>query len=65
MEQIQDLLSNLEELLDERDEKQEMLDDETEAGNGHEADGHAEDLADLNAEIDAIKANIERQIRSL
>ena len=65
MEQIQDLLSDLEELLDERDEKQEMLDDETEAGNGHEADGHAEDLADLNAEIDAIKANIERQIRSL
>ena len=65
MEQIQDLLSKLEELLDERDEKQEMLDDETEAGNGHEADGHAEDLADLNAEIDAIKANVERQIRSL
>jgi t-SNARE complex subunit (syntaxin) len=65
MEQIQDLLSQLEELVDERDEKQEMLDDETEAGNGHEADGHAEDLADLNAEIDAIKANIERQIRSL
>jgi t-SNARE complex subunit (syntaxin) len=65
MEQIQDLLSKLEELVDERDEKQEMLDDETEAGNGHEADGHAEDLADLNAEIDAIKANIERQIRSL
>ena len=65
MEQIQDLLSQLEEMLDERDEKQEMLDDETEAGNGHEADGHAEDLADLNAEIDAIKANIERQIRSL
>jgi hypothetical protein len=65
MEQIQDLLSNLEELLDERDEKQEMLDDETEAGNAHEADGHAEDLADLNANIDAIKANIERQIRSL
>ena len=65
MEQIQNLLSQLEELVDERDEKQEMLDDETEAGNGHEADGHAEDLADLNAEIDAIKANIERQIRSL
>jgi hypothetical protein len=65
MNQIQDLLSDLEELLDERDEKQEMLDDETEAGNGHEADAHAEDLADLNAEIDAIKANIERQIRSL
>jgi t-SNARE complex subunit (syntaxin) len=65
MEQIQDLLSQLEELVDERDEKQEMLDDETEAGNGHEADGHAEDLADLNAEIDAIKANIERQIHSL
>jgi len=65
MEQIQYLLSQLEEMVDERDEKQEMLDDETEAGNGHEADGHAEDLADLNAEIDAIKANIERQIRSL
>jgi peptidoglycan hydrolase CwlO-like protein len=65
MEQIHDLLSDLEELLDERDEKQEMLDEETEAGNGHEADGHAEDLADLNAEIDAIKANVERQIRAL
>jgi hypothetical protein len=65
MEQIQYLLSQLEELVDERDEKQEMLDDETEAGNGHEADGHAEDLADLNAEIDVIKANLERQIRSL
>jgi hypothetical protein len=65
MEQIQYLLSQLEEMVDERDEKQEMLDDETEAGNGHEADGHAEDLADLNAEIDVIKANIERQIRSL
>jgi hypothetical protein len=65
MEQIHDLLSDLEELLDERDDKQEMLDEETEAGNGHEADGHAEDLADLNAEIDAIKANVERQIRAL
>ena len=32
MEQIQDLLSDLEELLDEREEKQQMLDDETEAG---------------------------------
>jgi hypothetical protein len=65
MERILSLLDQLQELLDERDETQEMLDDETEAGNGHEADGHAEDLADLNAEIDAIKANIERQIRSL
>jgi hypothetical protein len=65
MERIQDLLSDLEELLEEREEKQEMLDDETEAGNGHEADAHAEDLADLNAEINVIKANIERQIRSL
>ena len=65
MNQIQDLLSDLEELLDERDEKQEMLDDETEAGNGHEADGHAEDIADLNAEIDVIKANIDRLITKL
>jgi hypothetical protein len=65
VEQIQYLLSQLEEMVDERDEKQEMLDDETEAGNGHEADGHAEDLGEINAEIDVIKANIERQIRSL
>jgi peptidoglycan hydrolase CwlO-like protein len=65
MEQIENLLSKLQELLDERDEKQEMLDEETEAGNGHEADGHAQDLADLNANIDAIKANVERQIRAL
>jgi t-SNARE complex subunit (syntaxin) len=65
MNQIQDLLSDLEELLDEREEKQEMLDDETEAGNGHEADGHAEDLADINASIDAIKANLDRLITKL
>ncbi len=62
IERIQDLLSDLEELLEEREEKQEMLDDETEAGNGHEADGHAEDLAEINASIDAIKANIDRLI---
>jgi t-SNARE complex subunit (syntaxin) len=65
IERIQDLLSDLEELLDEREEKQEMLDDETEAGNGHEADGHAEDLADINASIDAIKANLDRLITKL
>jgi hypothetical protein len=65
MEQIENLLSKLQEILDERDEKQEMLDEETEAGNAYEADAHAEDLADINAEIDVIKANIERQIRSL
>jgi t-SNARE complex subunit (syntaxin) len=65
IERIQDLLSDLEELLEEREEKQEMLDDETEAGNGHEADGHAEDLAEINASIDAIKANIDRLITKL
>jgi t-SNARE complex subunit (syntaxin) len=60
MEQIQDLLSDLEELLDEREEKQEMLDDETEAGNGH-----AEDLAEINVAIDSIKANLDRLIGKL
>jgi t-SNARE complex subunit (syntaxin) len=65
MEQIQDLLSDLEELLDEREEKQEMLDDETQAGNAHEADGHAEDLAEINVAIDAIKANLDRLIGKL
>jgi hypothetical protein len=65
MEQIQDLLSDLEELLDEREEKQQMLDDETKAGNGHEADGHAEDLAEINATIEAIKVNLDRLIRKL
>jgi hypothetical protein len=65
MERILSLLDQLQELLDERDEKQEMLDDETQAGNAHEADGHAEDLADLIAEIEAINANVERELRSL
>jgi t-SNARE complex subunit (syntaxin) len=65
MNQIQDLLSDLEELLDERDEKHDLLDAESEAGNAHEADGHAEDLAEINVSINEIKANLERQIRSL
>jgi t-SNARE complex subunit (syntaxin) len=65
MEQIQDLLSDLEELLDEREEKQEMLDEEIEAGNAQEADGHALDLADINMTIDAIKANLDRLIGKL
>jgi len=65
MNQIQDLLSDLEELLDEREEKQEMLDDETEAGNGHEADGHSEDLSEINVAIEAIKVNLDRLITKL
>jgi t-SNARE complex subunit (syntaxin) len=65
MNEIQNLLSELEELLDEREEKQEMLDDETEAGNAHEADGHAEDLAEINAAIEAIKVNLDRLITKL
>ena len=65
MEQIQDLLSDLEELLDEREEKQQMFDDETEAGNAQEADGHAEDLAEINIAIEAIKVNLDRLIGKL
>jgi hypothetical protein len=65
MEQIQDLLSDLEELLDEREEKQQMFDDETEAGNAQEADSHAEDLAALATEIYAIKVNLDRLITKL
>jgi hypothetical protein len=65
MERILSLLDQLQELLDERDETQEMLDDETAAGNAHEADGYAEDLADLIANIEAINANVERELRSL
>jgi hypothetical protein len=42
-----------------------MLDDETEAGNGHEADGHAEDLSEINVAIEAIKVNLDRLITKL
>ena len=65
MEQIQDLLGKLEDLVDERDETQEMFDEATAAGEAFEADGYSEDLAALNATIEATKANLERQIRSL
>jgi peptidoglycan hydrolase CwlO-like protein len=65
MEQIQDLLSKLQDLVDERDQKQDWIDEANAAGHASQVEGYVEDLADLNAEIDAIKANIERQIRSL
>lgn len=65
MEQVQDLLSDLEELLEERDEFQQMFDDETEAGNAEEADKYAEDLASLATRIYGAKTYLDQLIRNL
>jgi hypothetical protein len=65
MDQIQDLLSDLEELLDERSEIQEMFDDATRCGEAHEAYGLEWDLSELGTQIKSIKTNLEQLVRSL
>jgi hypothetical protein len=58
MKRIEDLLSELEELIEEREEKEQMLNDETEAGNAEEADCLAIDLKQIQREIEIIKTRI-------
>ena len=63
--QIQDVLSDLEELIDERSEIPEQFDDATAAGHAHEAYGLDWDLSEVNAQIKDLKADLERLIAKL
>jgi seryl-tRNA synthetase len=65
MDQIQDILSDLEELLDERTEIQEQFDKATASGEAHEAYGLDWDLSELAQQIKDLKADLERLIVKL
>jgi hypothetical protein len=65
MDQIQDVLSDLEELLDERTEIEKLFDDATASGEAHEAYGLEWDLAELRNQIKDLKADLERLITKL
>ncbi len=64
-ENITQLLDEIEELIEERDEKQEFFDEATEKGEAEEADAIYETIAELNDNIESIKARLARLIQAL
>jgi hypothetical protein len=65
LEKIQDLLSDLEELIDERGEKEDFLDEATSKGEAHEADQIASTIEEIQFQIEDLKLKIEREVRSI
>jgi t-SNARE complex subunit (syntaxin) len=64
-ENITQLLEEIEELIEERDEKQEFFDEATEKGEAEEADAIYETIAELNENIESIKANLIRLVSKI
>jgi DNA-binding ferritin-like protein len=64
-EHLENLIEDLKELVEERNEKQEFFEDANEAGDAHEADQILDTITELNATIEDIKANIEKELRSI
>jgi UDP-N-acetylglucosamine 2-epimerase len=64
-EHLENLIEDLKELVEERNEKQEFFEDANEAGDAHEADQILDTITELNAAIEDIKANIEKELRSI
>jgi methyl-accepting chemotaxis protein len=64
-EHLENLIEDLKELVEERNEKQEFFEDANEAGDALEADQILDTITEINASIDEIKANIERELRSI
>jgi hypothetical protein len=64
MERIQDLLLDLEELIDERGEKEEFFDKATQDGEAEEADQIHTTIEEINAEIELIKHRIISEVES-
>lgn len=64
-EHLENLIEDLKELVEERNEKQGFFDDANEAGDAHEADLILDTITEINACIEDTKANIERELRSI
>jgi hypothetical protein len=64
-ENITQLLEEIEELIEERYEKQEFFDEATEKGEAEEADAIYETIAELNENIESIKANLIRLVSKI
>jgi hypothetical protein len=64
-EHLENLIEELKELVEERNESQELFEDANEAGDAHEADNLLDTITELNAAIEDIKANIEKELRSI
>jgi predicted nucleic acid-binding Zn-ribbon protein len=62
---ITQLLEEINELVEERDEKQEFFDEATEKGEAEEADSIYETIAEINDSIEAIKQNLIRLISKI
>jgi flagellar biosynthesis chaperone FliJ len=64
-EHLENLIEELKELVEERNESQELFEDANQAGDAHEADQMLDTITELNAAIEDIKANIEKELRSI
>jgi flagellar biosynthesis chaperone FliJ len=64
-EHLENLIEELKELVEERNESQELFEDANEAGDAHEADNLLDTITELNAAIEDTKANIEKELRSI
>ena len=64
-ENIAQLLEEIDELIEERNEKQDFADEATEKGEAEEADAIYETIAELNDNIESIKQNLIRLINKI
>jgi hypothetical protein len=64
-ENIAQLLEEIDELIEERNEKQDFADEATEKGEAEEADAIYETIAELNENIESIKQNLIRLINKI
>lgn len=64
-EQLENLMDELKDLVDERNEKQEYFDEVNQAGEAFESDKAMDTIEELTSCIEDIKIKIERELRSI
>jgi septation ring formation regulator EzrA len=64
-EQLENLMDELKDLVEERNEKQEYFDEVNQAGEAFEADKAMDTIEELTSCIEDIKIKIERELRSI
>jgi endonuclease IV len=64
-EQLENLIEELKELVEERNEKQEYFEEVNQAGEAFESDKAMDTIEELTSCIEDIKIKIERELRSI